>query len=57
MEQPFKKRMALIRENIVGVRTEAMQRERIPRSPHPFSIRHKEFYDLTAVPKALKIRI
>ena len=50
-QRPFRERLDLIRRSIVGVRNEAITKGTIDRNFDPFSIRNKDFWDLSAVPK------
>jgi len=50
-KKPFKERLDLIRRSIIGVRNEAMSKNLIDKSLDPFSIRNKDFWDLSTVPK------
>ncbi len=50
-KKPFKERLELIRRSIVGVRNEAISKNLIDRRLDPFSIRNKDFWDLSTVHK------
>jgi mRNA-capping enzyme len=51
--KPFKERLDLIRRSIVGVRNEAISKNLIDRNLDPFSVRNKDFWDLSTVHKLL----
>jgi hypothetical protein len=50
-QRPFHERLNIVRRSIVDVRDEAVRRGLIDRRRDPFSIRVKEFYDLSATRK------
>lgn len=51
--RPFRERLDCIRRKIVDVRSKAITTGRIDRSRDPFSVRNKDFWDLTMVPKLI----
>jgi mRNA-capping enzyme len=50
-KKPFKERLDIIRRLIVDVRNKAISKRLIDRSLDPFSIRNKDFWDLSTVQK------
>ncbi|CAF0865386.1 unnamed protein product [Rotaria sordida] len=52
-QRTFKERLDIIRHSIVNIRNEAIIKGLINKSLEPFSIRNKEFWDLSATSKLL----
>jgi mRNA-capping enzyme len=50
-KKPFKERLDIIRRSIIDVRNKAISNGLINRSLDPFSIRNKDFWDLSTVHK------